>query len=92
MASVDLIGAKLEAFEMRMEDRLRALFMEFRLDRSPRPRISQYGESFDQPEDIDLKPDKKDAKEEPHLAISTIQALAGYANLQSMKVDGFLEH
>ncbi|RWV94381.1 hypothetical protein BHE74_00010199 [Ensete ventricosum] len=47
MASVDLIGAKLEAFEMRMEDRLRALFMEFRLDRSPRPRISQYGESFD---------------------------------------------
>ncbi|RWW69314.1 hypothetical protein BHE74_00023095 [Ensete ventricosum] len=50
MASVDLIGAKLEAFETRMEDKLCALFVEFRLGRSPSPRRSQRGESFDRKE------------------------------------------
>ncbi|RWV94249.1 hypothetical protein GW17_00043230 [Ensete ventricosum] len=45
MASVDMFGAKLEAFEMRMEDRLRALFAEFRLGRSSSTRRSQPGES-----------------------------------------------
>ncbi|RRT56656.1 hypothetical protein B296_00008237 [Ensete ventricosum] len=37
MASVDLIGAKLEALKMRIEDILRALFAEFILGRSPSP-------------------------------------------------------
>ncbi|RWV91592.1 hypothetical protein GW17_00046116 [Ensete ventricosum] len=41
MASIDLIGAKLEVFEMRMEDKLRTLFAEFRFDRSPSPTRSQ---------------------------------------------------
>ncbi|RRT46826.1 hypothetical protein B296_00036616, partial [Ensete ventricosum] len=43
MASIDLIGAKLEAFETRMEDRLRALFVELRLGRWPSPRRLQHG-------------------------------------------------
>ncbi|RWW72533.1 hypothetical protein BHE74_00019655 [Ensete ventricosum] len=47
MASVDLIGVKLEAFEMRMEDKLCALFVEFRLGQSPSSRRSQCGESPD---------------------------------------------
>ncbi|RZS05632.1 hypothetical protein BHM03_00036168 [Ensete ventricosum] len=50
MASVDLIGAKLEAFETRMKDKLCTLFVEFRLGRSPSPRRSQRGESFDRKE------------------------------------------
>ncbi|RWW85415.1 hypothetical protein BHE74_00005915 [Ensete ventricosum] len=50
MASIDLISAKLEAFETRMEDRLRALFTEFRLGRSPTPRRSQRGESSNRKE------------------------------------------
>ncbi|RRT34598.1 hypothetical protein B296_00051275 [Ensete ventricosum] len=41
MASKELIDAKLEALEMHMEDRLRALFVEFRLGRSSSPRRSQ---------------------------------------------------
>ncbi|RZR85559.1 hypothetical protein BHM03_00012567 [Ensete ventricosum] len=41
MASIDLIGAKLEVFEMRMEDKLRTLFAEFRFDRSLSPTRSQ---------------------------------------------------
>ncbi|RWW86376.1 hypothetical protein BHE74_00004850 [Ensete ventricosum] len=50
MVSVYLIGVKLEAFEMGMEDRLRALFTEFRLGQSPSPRRSHCGESFDRKE------------------------------------------
>ncbi|RWV77545.1 hypothetical protein GW17_00061607 [Ensete ventricosum] len=46
MASVDLIGAKLEDVEISMEDKLCALFMEFRLGRSPSPRRSQHSGSF----------------------------------------------
>ncbi|RRT40957.1 hypothetical protein B296_00058170 [Ensete ventricosum] len=112
MASVDMIGAKLEAFEMRMEDRLRALFTEFRLGRSPSPRRSQRDENVKsrdhrckrgkllviesiedlEPEDVDPKPEREDAEEEPQPTIGTIHALAGYANPQYMKVDGFLEH
>ncbi|RWW14044.1 hypothetical protein GW17_00022224 [Ensete ventricosum] len=49
MVSVDLIGAKLKAFEMRMLDRLRAV-AEFRLGGSPSPRRSQCGESSDRKE------------------------------------------
>ncbi|RRT56773.1 hypothetical protein B296_00022149 [Ensete ventricosum] len=50
MASVDLIGAKLEAFETRIKDKLHALFVLFRLGRSPSPRRSQRGESSNQKE------------------------------------------
>ncbi|RWW71247.1 hypothetical protein BHE74_00021025 [Ensete ventricosum] len=50
MALVDLISAKLEAFEICMEDRLRALFVKFRLGRSPSMMKSQQGESPDQKE------------------------------------------
>ncbi|RRT64599.1 hypothetical protein B296_00017826 [Ensete ventricosum] len=50
MASVDLFRAKLEAFKTCMEDRLRALFEEFKLDRSPSPRRSQHSRSFDHKE------------------------------------------
>ncbi|RRT70834.1 hypothetical protein B296_00026884 [Ensete ventricosum] len=45
-----------------------------------------------EPKDIDPEPDKEEAEEEPQPAISTIHALAGYSNPQTMKVDGFLEH
>ncbi|RWV79265.1 hypothetical protein GW17_00059631 [Ensete ventricosum] len=45
-----------------------------------------------EPEDIDSKPDKEEAEEEPQPAINTIHALVGYSNPQTMKVDGFLEH
>ncbi|RWV77434.1 hypothetical protein GW17_00061736 [Ensete ventricosum] len=45
MTSEDLIDAKLEVFEMRMEDTLRTLFVEFRLGQSPSPTRSQQGES-----------------------------------------------
>ncbi|RWW46809.1 hypothetical protein BHE74_00047241 [Ensete ventricosum] len=38
---------KLEAFETRMDARLRALFEEFRLGRSPSPRRSQHGANSD---------------------------------------------
>ncbi|RZR73186.1 hypothetical protein BHM03_00021235 [Ensete ventricosum] len=50
MASVDLIGAKLEAFETHMDDGLCALFAKFRLGRSSTPRRSQHGESFNRKE------------------------------------------
>ncbi|RWW82404.1 hypothetical protein BHE74_00009127 [Ensete ventricosum] len=50
MVLVDLISAKLEAFETRMEDRLRALFAQFRFGRSPSPTRSQQGERPDHKE------------------------------------------
>ncbi|RRT71568.1 hypothetical protein B296_00015353 [Ensete ventricosum] len=50
MALVDLISAKLEATETRMEDRLCALFTEFRLRRSSSPTRLQQGKSPDQKE------------------------------------------
>ncbi|RRT56637.1 hypothetical protein B296_00028643 [Ensete ventricosum] len=181
MTSVDLIGVKLEAFEKRIKDRIRALFAEFRLGQSPSSRRSQRGESSNckenppdkeeqatnssyprirvdflrwedgsptgfehlsnqtqdwsekqllgafieglkpeiicevkvrqpdhrckrgkllviepienpEPEDIDPELEKEEAKEEPQPTISTIHTLVGYANSQSMKVDGFLKH
>ncbi|RWV97000.1 hypothetical protein GW17_00040243 [Ensete ventricosum] len=52
-----MIGAKLEAFEMRVEDRLRALFAEFRLGRSPSSRRSQCGENSDH---IENPPEKEE--------------------------------
>ncbi|RWW85934.1 hypothetical protein BHE74_00005350 [Ensete ventricosum] len=51
MASEDQTDAKLEAFETHMEDRLRALLMEFRLGRSLSLRRSQHSESSDRKED-----------------------------------------
>ncbi|RWW79555.1 hypothetical protein BHE74_00012149 [Ensete ventricosum] len=45
MASDDKLDVKLEAFEARLEDKLQALFEEFRLGRSESPKRSQYGES-----------------------------------------------
>ncbi|RWW60279.1 hypothetical protein BHE74_00032735 [Ensete ventricosum] len=47
MTSLSLFEAKLEAFEMRMDAKLYALFEEFRLDRSPSPRRSQHGANSD---------------------------------------------
>ncbi|RZR80225.1 hypothetical protein BHM03_00006175 [Ensete ventricosum] len=47
MTSVGLFEAKLEAFEMRMDAKLRALFEEFRLGRSPSPIRSQRGANSD---------------------------------------------
>ncbi|RWW50598.1 hypothetical protein BHE74_00043134 [Ensete ventricosum] len=44
MALVDLIGAKLEAFETCIEDKLHALFAKFILGRSPSPTRSQQSE------------------------------------------------
>ncbi|RRT55133.1 hypothetical protein B296_00043857 [Ensete ventricosum] len=44
MALVDLIGAKLEALETCIEDKLHALFAEFILGRSPSPTRSQQSE------------------------------------------------
>ncbi|RWW74523.1 hypothetical protein BHE74_00017529 [Ensete ventricosum] len=47
MASEDLIDVKLQAFETCMENKLRALFLEFRLGQSLNPTRSQQGESPD---------------------------------------------
>ncbi|RWV81802.1 hypothetical protein GW17_00056746 [Ensete ventricosum] len=47
MASEDLIDVKLEAFEMRIENKLCAPFTEFRLGRSLSPTRSQQGGSLD---------------------------------------------
>ncbi|RRT76888.1 hypothetical protein B296_00010864 [Ensete ventricosum] len=49
MASEDLIDAKLQAFETCMENKLRALLVEFRLGQSLSPTRSQQGESPDRP-------------------------------------------
>ncbi|RRT58939.1 hypothetical protein BHE74_00051341 [Ensete ventricosum] len=50
MALEDHINTKLETFKTRMKDRLRTLLTEFGLGRSPSPRRSQRGESFDRKE------------------------------------------
>ncbi|RRT63301.1 hypothetical protein B296_00015527 [Ensete ventricosum] len=50
MTSEDLIDAKLEAFEMCMENKLHALFVEFRLGRLLSSMRSQQGESLDHKE------------------------------------------
>ncbi|RRT67578.1 hypothetical protein B296_00020767 [Ensete ventricosum] len=45
MATDDAIDVKLEAFEARIENKLRTIFEEFRLGRLESPKISQLGES-----------------------------------------------
>ncbi|RRT63150.1 hypothetical protein B296_00033359 [Ensete ventricosum] len=62
MASIDLINAKFEAFETHMEDKLCALFVEFRLGRSPNPRRSQCGGSSDCKEN---QPEKDEQATDP---------------------------
>ncbi|RWV91171.1 hypothetical protein GW17_00046562 [Ensete ventricosum] len=62
MASIDLINDKLEAFETHMEDKLCALFVEFRLGRSPSPRRSQCGRSSDCKEN---QPEKEEQVTDP---------------------------
>ncbi|RZR82692.1 hypothetical protein BHM03_00009169 [Ensete ventricosum] len=52
MASEEAIDAKLEAFEMRIEDIIRTLFVEFSLGRPPSPRRSQQGVSLDRKEEF----------------------------------------
>ncbi|RZR81720.1 hypothetical protein BHM03_00008014 [Ensete ventricosum] len=47
MTSLGLFEAKLEAFKMRMDAKLRAFFEEFRLGRSPSLRRSQHGANYD---------------------------------------------
>ncbi|RZR82137.1 hypothetical protein BHM03_00008492 [Ensete ventricosum] len=43
-------------------------------------------------EEVDLESEEEDAEEEPHPVVSTVHALAGYANSQTMKIDIFLKH
>ncbi|CAL9075031.1 unnamed protein product [Musa textilis] len=47
MVSKEAINAKFEAFETRMEDKIRALFVELSLGRSLSPKKSHQGESSD---------------------------------------------
>ena len=48
MASEEAINAKFEAFEARMEDKIRTLLTEFSLGRPPSPKKSHQGESSNQ--------------------------------------------
>ncbi|RZR95472.1 hypothetical protein BHM03_00024329 [Ensete ventricosum] len=51
MASEEAIDAKLEAFENRMEEKMRSLFVEFSIGRLSSPRKSQHGETSDRQDD-----------------------------------------
>ncbi|RWW56771.1 hypothetical protein BHE74_00036485 [Ensete ventricosum] len=51
MASEEAIDAKLEAFENRMEEKMRSLFAEFNIGRLSSPRKSQHRETSDQRDD-----------------------------------------
>ncbi|RWV79458.1 hypothetical protein GW17_00059409 [Ensete ventricosum] len=51
MASKEAINAKFEAFESRMEEKMRSFFAEFSMDRPPSPKKSQQGETLDQRDD-----------------------------------------
>ncbi|RWV93511.1 hypothetical protein GW17_00044031 [Ensete ventricosum] len=51
MASEEAIDAKLEAFENRIEEKMRSLFAEFSIGRLLNPRKSQHGETSDQRDD-----------------------------------------
>ncbi|RZS11622.1 hypothetical protein BHM03_00042992 [Ensete ventricosum] len=51
MASEEAIDAKLEAFENRMEEKMRSLFAEFSIGRPSSPRKSHHGETSDQRDD-----------------------------------------
>ncbi|RWW19047.1 hypothetical protein GW17_00016931 [Ensete ventricosum] len=42
--------------------------------------------------DMALESEEEDIEEKPQLVVSTINALFGYANPQTMKIDGFLKH
>ncbi|RWV98629.1 hypothetical protein GW17_00038513 [Ensete ventricosum] len=42
--------------------------------------------------DVDHEPEEEDMEEESQPTISTVHALASYANPQTMKIDGFLKH
>ncbi|RRT81285.1 hypothetical protein B296_00002546 [Ensete ventricosum] len=43
-------------------------------------------------EEEDLEHEKENAMEDPQPTVSTVHALAGYANPQIMKIEGFLKH
>ncbi|RWW04872.1 hypothetical protein GW17_00031877 [Ensete ventricosum] len=51
MASEEAVDAKLEAFENRMEEKMRSLFAEFSIGRPSSPRKSQHGETSYQRDD-----------------------------------------
>ncbi|RRT43749.1 hypothetical protein B296_00037924 [Ensete ventricosum] len=51
MASEEAIDVKLEAFENRMEEKMRSLFAEFSIGRPSSPRKSHHGETLDQRDD-----------------------------------------
>ncbi|RWW75181.1 hypothetical protein BHE74_00016812 [Ensete ventricosum] len=51
IASEETIDAKLEAFENRMEDKMRSLFTKFSIGRPSSPRKSQHGETLDRQDD-----------------------------------------
>ncbi|RWW50789.1 hypothetical protein BHE74_00042917 [Ensete ventricosum] len=69
MASVDLIGTKLEAIKTRREDKLCTLFAEFRLARSPSPRRSQRGESSDRKENPPEKEEQATDSSYPRIKV-----------------------
>ncbi|RRT31552.1 hypothetical protein B296_00032932 [Ensete ventricosum] len=51
MASEEAIDAKLKAFENRMEEKMRSLFVEFSIGRPSSQRKSHHGETSDQRDD-----------------------------------------
>ncbi|RRT58587.1 hypothetical protein B296_00016120 [Ensete ventricosum] len=80
---------KLEAFETRMDARLRALFEEFRLGRSPSPRRSQHGANSDcKKNPLEIRSEVK--TRQPYTSVTSIffaQLQEGYLNqdAQSMR-------
>ncbi|RZR75950.1 hypothetical protein BHM03_00000535 [Ensete ventricosum] len=89
MTSLGLFEAKLEAFEMRMDIKLCALFEEIRLGRSPSPRRSKHGANSD----CKKNPSKigsEDKTWQPYIStmsISFVQLQEGHLNqdAQSMR-------
>ncbi|RWW58394.1 hypothetical protein BHE74_00034750 [Ensete ventricosum] len=45
-----------------------------------------------EPEDADLESKEEDTREKSQSIVCIVHALSDYANLQTMKIDGFLKH
>ncbi|RWW56043.1 hypothetical protein BHE74_00037267 [Ensete ventricosum] len=67
IASDDAIDVKLETFEAHIEDKLRALFEEFRLGRSESPKRSQCEESSDRKKNQSEKGNQAHASTYPRM-------------------------
>ncbi|RWW83245.1 hypothetical protein BHE74_00008240 [Ensete ventricosum] len=108
MASEEAIDAKLEALEMRMEDRIYALFAKFNsslywhYDKpSSRDHYCKKGRllmiKLVEEEDLmheeeNLDYEEEDVEEEPQSSDCLMHALTGYVNPQIMKIGGLLKH